>query len=391
MIFQIIFLSHFLIINAANSFGWVQINSIGQSPSGRRSAASSCFGNDMYVFGGRGASARSNELWKYNYISNTWQQLPSAPFQGRSGSCMFIQSTRNKLWIFGGRNDPGIGSNTVYSFNLATFQWQFESALSNGPSGGRFGMSCFQRSETDMCIYGGQINNTMPGSSDAYCFNTDTNLWQALLFSGDFPGVRNDASDVDVGSLVYLIGGNGTMDDRLFILDTQTLRWQILPTPVARPSGRGDAVMGQINGAIFMQGGRDGEAGLLVDNYTWTLSGGIWTNKPSEPGVRWGASGCVLPQNPNVFVMFGGISTSSPLNDLWYYTIVPETTQSSNPTITTSTSTLIPTSTPSNVESIAIAAIILACLASCTLIILLITFYVSKQVKTVKDNTVTNV
>jgi hypothetical protein len=104
------------------------------------------------------------------------------------------------------------------------------------------------------------------------------------------------------------MGGNGTADDRLFVLNSLSLLWHYVPTTAPRPSGRDDAVLGQFNTALFMQGGREGESGVLVEGNTWVLSGGAWSSSSSGPGQRWGASGCVLPQSPEVFVMFGGVA-----------------------------------------------------------------------------------
>ena len=235
--------------------------------------------------------------------------LQSGPMEGRSGSCMYVQTARNVLWIFGGRNDAGIGSNDVFSFDLAEMQWKVHSILSNGPSQGRFGMTCFQKSETELCIYGGQQTKDLPGMGDSYCFDTEAQTWINVTFSGDYPGMRNDASDVDVGSFVYLIGGNGTADDRTFILDVKTFSWQYLATPAPRPQGRGDAAMGQMNAGVFVHGGREGESGALVEGATWTLSGGRWHSEtfPKGPSPRWGAAGCILPQSPSKYVMFGGV------------------------------------------------------------------------------------
>lgn len=352
---------------------WQSLAPTSAVPPPRRSAGFLCQGTNLLVFGGRSTNARLNDFWRFNYETNAWTQLASAPTAagGNSGSCLFYQQHQNAVWLMGGRNDAGASYPDVYSYSFATNTWQLELQI---PTGGRFGMTCYQPSETQLCLYGGQTNNSAPALNSNICLDTQTRAWSTIAPLGQFPGARNDASDVELtdSEYMYLLGGNGTQDDALFVLNTRTMFWNKLATLNRGPSGRGDALMTMLpHGSILMQGGREGENGVLVDDATYVLDANTntWSSSAlAGPGQRWGAAGCTLPNYRNIVVMFGGVKTT-PLNDMWIYNSIVPTSSSNN-----------------NTNAIAIAALCISVCAISGLILCVVWKMTQKQ-----SNTISNV
>lgn len=82
------------------------------------------------------------------------------------------------------------------------------------------------------------------------------------------------------------------------------------------PGERRGAVMGYIDGVIYVHGGV--YTGGIRSNtlYAFDIEAGTWSNKATGPNARTNACGCTLD---GYFYIFGGNTATGIANDLWRY------------------------------------------------------------------------
>ncbi|GKT36146.1 hypothetical protein ADUPG1_009166 [Aduncisulcus paluster] len=145
----------------SKSYIWNLLD-VGESdrPSARAGAGNVVIGDNMYIYGGRNSNDVSNassaedsqylnDMWKYNVVSNSWEEidldLTTQVTPGyRYGHLMFSTSFKSEnnqknIILFGGRRyysvseeKKGIFFNDVYLFNTTSETWEclFENVIS---------------------------------------------------------------------------------------------------------------------------------------------------------------------------------------------------------------------------------------------------------------------
>jgi hypothetical protein len=270
----------------------------------------------------------------------------------RWGAATWTDSSKTKLWLFGGNGNGSSLLNDLWQFNTGTLQWTF---VSGNPSTGNHGG-----------VYSG--GSPMPGSRWGAVTWTDQsgNFW---LFGGyGYDGSAN------VGFLNDLWKYNGTNWTFVSGGTTSTINQQGAYTGATpSPGGRQSAVgWTDASGNLWLFGGEGEDKsstpnGILNDLWMYNIGGGTWTfvagsstanqtgtygNQPligppsvihaagtvglagatagTVPGSRWGAA--AWTDQDGTLWLFGGWGLDSTgtngngaLNDLWAFDTTTKT------------------------------------------------------------------
>lgn len=290
---------------------------------GRRNAATWCYDNNMYIFGGKGENNRLNDLWKYEIDSNRWLWQPNSPEQltQRSGSASW--NIDGVLWLYGGRNDSkGEHSlDDMWEYHPTSRNWSKHNT--DGP-GNRYGATTWVHEEKSILyLYGGKSDKSTV-HSDIWSFDPKTLKWTNVPYSGNSPGARDDSVAAVSGNTVYLFGGrdpSGSDVPRLSQLDLVSMVWKESPlnTGVSGPVAREDQVMWAHKEKVYIFGGRVGSS-IKGDFWSYDIDKKQWVElKTKTPPARWGASFC-KERDGNLYMSGGAFQDSTSLhNDVWKY------------------------------------------------------------------------
>lgn len=145
----------------------------------------------------------------------------------------------------------------------------------------------------------------------------DDHEWYRPFMRGNIPARENHALEISNG-LIYLFGGNmnGALSNDLFVLDTNTWTWSLIPTSGDIPTPRERHTMSAVGNRMFVFGGHDEKNDYLNDMYILDLETRIWISAPSSPKApipRQLHSASVVGE---LIYIFGGKSSSGCFGDL---------------------------------------------------------------------------
>jgi N-acetylneuraminic acid mutarotase len=179
---------------------------------GRRVRHVAAYGSGkMWVFGGRnrdqGASSGAytvyDELWAFDVASSTWDAVAfetEAP-RSRYSAAMAWDSTRNRLWLFGGNTAPdGVSLsllNDVWSYQPETNVWREAETTGDIPVGRQWHGMVFDASRDRLVVHGG-VDPSFGYLTDTIALDLETRTWERLDDGG-----AEAPSERFWGSLVY--------------------------------------------------------------------------------------------------------------------------------------------------------------------------------------------
>ncbi|KAI7904461.1 uncharacterized protein BX663DRAFT_505114 [Cokeromyces recurvatus] len=245
-----------------NTRQWSRVRTKGKLPS-ERAGHSTCVSEDgiMYVFGGHFQRKYLNDLYAFNvkeYPSKAEWDLIMYKNQGpspRSGHISVIYE--KKLYVFGGINANHL-YNDIWSFDLITYTWQQIPAVGYIPAPRE---SCAAALVDDtIYIFGGKGSN---GNSlgDLYAFRIKSQRWYMFQGMGSPPSPRYGLSLTVIQNKIYVFGGdsiNGKSDDSnyVYILDCSKIKYPleeevvnikmnspVEDTPLKQPNSRIDSIL----------------------------------------------------------------------------------------------------------------------------------------------------
>lgn len=228
-------LGDFYLFDAASST-WSELSPKGKTPMPRNYHSACSIGTNIYIFGGcggalpDGATRRLADLWRYDTLAGTWEELPSSDaIKGRGGPG-FVASD-GYLWIIGGFT--GKESSDTFRFNITAGKWeQVEVASTPGQVPftarsvfGRGGHTCTSRCghSGHILVFGGEIDPSDLGhagagqfSNTSYCLDPVTLTWHDVSVGGDIPGPRGWMASTELsGKGVVISGGRDDSNTRL--------------------------------------------------------------------------------------------------------------------------------------------------------------------------------
>ncbi|KAI0283606.1 hypothetical protein BGY98DRAFT_1183851 [Russula aff. rugulosa BPL654] len=188
---------------------WTRIVVNGPGPGGRYNHTFTLVGSKLFVFGGRIASGRLNDIWALdlNCLKSNpfWESYEPAPGNEkplpRSGHVSV--TTGDHIIIFGGHSGRH-DFNDTWSFNVSTRKWTELQCTGSVPSP-RAGHAAVLVGDV-MYVFGGDtIDGTNLG--DLTAFNLSTQRWIAFQDIGPSPSGRSGHAMASDGICVFMLGG----------------------------------------------------------------------------------------------------------------------------------------------------------------------------------------
>lgn len=235
---------------------WAPLLASGTPPSSRQHSAMAydVVRDRLYVFGGIGGGACSNQLWQLARGGvPTWTLLTPAgtPPDPREGAGLWLDRTNDRLVLVGGhRTDPAgdVWYNDVWVLPLQTMTWQ-KLTPTGTPPAARTGHVLVYDSKRNRLLLQGGVNAAGTLLSDTWALSLGgTPAWSVLTASGTPPSLTRHTAIYDpVRDRLVLFGGWGG-SPAFYRGDTKALTlagaptWATLsPTSTGVPRPRMDA------------------------------------------------------------------------------------------------------------------------------------------------------
>lgn len=304
---------------------WQEVLTIGSVPHLKNHSAIYHPGlNSMFVFGGRTASGISNELWKFDIQAGVWSlvtpsgNLPSARYTQNA----HYDSLNNRMLIWSGQAQTAV-LNDIWAYDFASNSWLelWPDSMISGAPLQRYGTgSVFDPVNKRLITFAGFT--TAGRFDDTWFFHTDTHEWfdrtnsihppKRCLHSAVFARDQRKM-------IVYAGQDTGPLED-IWQLNIDDFMWQNI-TPQVNPPGRfwnSTVYTPHGGGSLIIHGGLD--AGARGDMWKFSFQTGGWEQIDqgvSKPAARWGHTAIYVPQL-NRMIVFGGEGDTL-YNDTWQY------------------------------------------------------------------------
>ena len=220
---------------------WSQITVTGVRPS-RRWKHSLIFdelNSRLLMFGGLNSSQQElDDLWAFDLISASWQALstPGARPTGRQGHMIAVDTSRNRMWMFGGAT-AGATSNELWylDFSVVAPVWVQVSTFGTRPSGRSEATMVYDSARDRLILFGG--SGSPRSINDAWeLLLSGTPIWRQLSIAGEKPSGRRTHLAVydDVADQMIIATG----DDDFPKADIWSLKFSSASSVVEdRPNG----------------------------------------------------------------------------------------------------------------------------------------------------------
>lgn len=311
--------------DASPSLAWRKRTDIAAGPSAREDHTWTVDrdGAMAYLFGGRGSSGPSNELWEFNLatdawtllqpsgdrpaerfghtatwvpdvglviwsgqgvgffddvlayepVANVWRELPSlgAVPAARYGSCASL-GPDGELWISHGFTEDSGRFADTRSYDFATGAWTDRTPVGQVPVE-RCLHDCFWSTGGQLILYGGQTTG-VAALGDIWAYDLITGAWSRGPES-EAPA-RHLYAQANDGRTAFIFGG-GSLDGG-FLADTWRLDGQALAlapfdpqTPAPSPRSGAAMILDPSHARALLFGGKDA-AGVLADTWDFFTS-----------------------------------------------------------------------------------------------------------------------
>ncbi|MEM4160656.1 MAG: kelch repeat-containing protein, partial [Thermoplasmata archaeon] len=281
------------------------------------------------LFGGYSAQAPTylNDVWFYNYSTNTW--IPKyAPPTARYGYSMVYHETAQKFVLFGGYDGVARGDTWIYDPSAGTWT---NVTPGTSPTPRYYAAMAYDSSTQQILLFGGYSGSVY--LSDTWIYNLTTNTWTQKLPSAA-PSGREGASLAYNGSAncFILFGGyNGTYFNDTWTYTISTNTWTNKSPAIAPPSRNAHGMLYDPSStSTIIFGGYSGS--YLNDLWCYDLAANTWTQRTqtTKPSAR-ARMGFTFDTTTGLGVLFGGYDGSTRLSDTWIYSVSSNSWSNANP------------------------------------------------------------
>lgn len=203
---------------------WDTIAALPASP--RQYCASFTVNDQGYLFGGLDVNGPLNELWRYDPLSDTWDQRASLPAPGRYAAAAMMNEVH--AFISTGMLAGGIPTNETWRYDPSADAWIMV-APAPGPARHR-------AAAMGLVLIGG-ADTAFNALADVHYYEPATDTWSA---GPTMPGARFSADAAD-GVLIGGAMNTTAVSDSCWAL---ALQWDGTSTPPFPPGGRRSGVIG---------------------------------------------------------------------------------------------------------------------------------------------------
>lgn len=271
----------------------------------------------IFLFGGYCSTTkkRLNDLWQFKH--NQWEKInqKEAP-AARSGHAMIYDSIKDRLLVFGGKNEAGQLLNDLWSWNGSVWS-QLEVS---GPAPRQSHGFAFNSNTGEIFLFGGS-NAEKQSLSDTWIYKDER--WKEM-HSSSVPPARLQHTlvhDSQRDKMILFGGFDRTENGKIVYGDTwewdKTHGWELKDNneQLARDH-HGMAYDLTSKSAILFGGYNQGYLGN-----TWQWNGETWTkNTTYGPSARAGKPSLFYNKAAQMVVLFGGWDKGNrPLMDFWKF------------------------------------------------------------------------
>ncbi|KAF8389917.1 hypothetical protein HHK36_024436 [Tetracentron sinense] len=297
--------------------------------------------------------------WEELHLSNLSRDNPDGKKGSRKMSGIYGPGERlghscnainggNLLYVFGGIDKDGFRTNKVHVFDTGgylkfhdflrisihafavlafiSFQFSRQRWIKTKVKGSilpspRDNHTCTNVQDSLFVFGGSDGNNTL---KDTHILDTTSNIWIQKSFSGKGPEAREGHSAALFGIRIFIFGGyrksrhsNALYYNDLYILDTETLKWECAITSDTLPSARHGHTCSSWKNKMVVVGGEDASGCFLSDVHILDTDTLIWTELQTSGQIL---SPCIFHSTvalgKNLFVFGGYTKFQKPCDDL---------------------------------------------------------------------------
>ncbi len=251
----------------------------------------------------------STETWAWT--GSRWaQRFPGTTPPGRTGHHMVHDSTRGRVFMFGGRQSTG-GINQ--EFRLLNDTWIYDNGNwselgpPNAPTGRQHGAMAYDPVRDRVVLFGGTTFKadgiTLENNYDTWEFDGTT--WLQLSYNKPELLRPMLAFDKRRGQMI-LVATDSTFKTKMYRLDAQAQTWNEV-TPEKLPDCVSDASMvyQDHNATIMLVGGVCSLTTSFTDQ-TWEWNGTTWAENKATTTTRATATALAYDPLRATSVLFGG-------------------------------------------------------------------------------------
>lgn len=231
----------------------------------RQYATSFSFQGQGYLLGGENCyGTYLKTFWQFDLQTYTWHALPDFPGSGRAGAQHFLLDST--LYWIGGRNQTGI-LNEVWRFHFGNQQWE---QLNNLPFEGIWRGIGFANHTSGFIACGRTNDQNQTGwNSETWQYNAANDQWTAITSQINL-GTRMYVGTAQNDSLLFVFGGVNANDEVLNSLEKINLNnFQIETLLPFSSTSRKGCVAFCGNDYFFLSTGISGNDRL---NETWKIA-----------------------------------------------------------------------------------------------------------------------
>jgi hypothetical protein len=237
-------------------------------------------------------------------VGAPWQPIDTSGIAPRWGHVALHDRARDRMVVLGGETEDDGALGDVLALDLRAFAWS-HLTTTNEPEP-RTDFAAFIDETRDRVIVIGGRRGLATSVSDVSALDLTTGAWSTLPIG---PSPRHDISAVTDGVHAWIFGGAGdflqSLDD-LWELDLATNAWRVLPQGSTHPSARTSYAIAIADGVIWIHGGHDATT-PMHDTWRYLLAESRWEHVDA-PGNTAAAAHFGFGYDPhcNTIVMTGG-------------------------------------------------------------------------------------
>jgi len=296
----------------ASAQGWTQLSPF--PGTARDDAASFAIGEKVYVGTGRDVNFALRADWfVFDMIEQNWEPIAELPASGRQYCSTFTDGVYG--YLFGGVDDSS-PLNELWRYDPMVDTWQQMSSL---PGTARWASVSFD----DGMVCTGLFEGGIP-TNECWHYDVATNTWSQRA---DLPGVgRHRAAGSGANTMV--IGGmdpDGNVLNDVLQYDSSSDTWASVPITLPAERFGGDAVFEPIQGTTYFLAGASSNNTFHDD--MWMFNGGGWEFLPPFPGGdrRGGVIATGAPYPNAQYIYYGtGVDDVQRYGDWWVYVNLSE-------------------------------------------------------------------
>ena len=185
---------------------WTQLSpTTAPSPRGSTGMVYDSTNNKVILFSGY---SQESDTWGFDYSSGNWTELnPSLSPGARYGHCMVFDEIKEKTLLFSGNSLEGMRDD-LWEYDYSSNTW-IELAQVTHPLGRKWGCMIYDSTAQESILFGGDCNDP-EFSNDTWTYNSTSNDWneQSQTIS---PDARASAAMVydSTNQKTILFGGRG--------------------------------------------------------------------------------------------------------------------------------------------------------------------------------------